>query len=580
MVNRHHEINHLDLESGASGALASGLSIGLFGAAALSTAHTLAEMVQTGVQSLRVSFRLAVHVQDFSQKLESARPDHVDGSWANVVTGMSEETVGQELSKYNAQTGVSNLSKVFISAVDKAFVGVTGPPSRLRAAFQFSESLRYANSFPLPVYDGLYHASHVYTADDVTAIVAGSSDELLASRNTNIPLTSSQHGTPFECTTARDLLRSICTELLTGTTYLDNVTAAIVQHITSDDRSSCTFDTFRTSLVTKNIIDGINTALPQHTPLDVCDMVSWAFGDYGPRQPASTSDAKLAIVGMACRMPGGANDPDGFWVCLERAYDACGTVPLDRFDLESTHFDQIRDTGKPTQTGFGKFIDRPGMMSNERANSQINTCKVLTLVTGYFDAGFFAMSPKEVEQTDPMMRLALVTAYEAMEMAGIVPGRTMSSKTSRICTYFDHGSDGTVLGGICGYTTAVDAGCTALWAGDVDTVIAGGANIFTDLDNHADLCNNSFPFKTGQCKVWDRDINGYCRAEGIGAVVIKRLEDAEADNDNILAVVLSAASDLSGDVRSITRPHAGAQEANYRQGMEFFFFPANQRLFT
>jgi asperthecin polyketide synthase len=206
--------------------------------------------------------------------------------------------------------------------------------------------------------------------------------------------------------------------------------------------------------------------------------------------------------------------------------------------------------------------------------------QVLTLVTGHFDAGFFAMSPKEVEQTDPMMRLALVTAYEAMEMAGIVPGRTMSSKTSRICTYFDHGSDGTVLGGICGYTTAVDAGCTALWAGDVDTVIAGGANIFTDLDNHADLCNNSFPFKTGQSKVWDRDVNGYCRTEGIGAVVIKRLEDAEADNDNILAVVLSAASDHSGDVRSITRPHAGAQEANYRQGMESFFFPANQRLFT
>jgi 3-oxoacyl-(acyl-carrier-protein) synthase len=146
----------------------------------------------------------------------------------------------------------------------------------------------------------------------------------------------------------------------------------------------------------------------------------------------------------------------------------------------------------------------------------------------------------------------------------------MSSKTSRICTYFDHGSDGTVLGGICGYKTAVDAGCTALWAGDVDTAIAGGANIFTDLDNHADLCNNSFPSTTGQCKVWDRDVNGYCCAEGIGAVVIKRLEDAEADNDNILAVVLSAASDHSGDVRSITRPHAGAQEANYRQGMEFF----------
>jgi asperthecin polyketide synthase len=578
MVNRHHEINHLVLESVSSGALASGLSIGLFSAAALSTANTLADMVQTGVESLRLSFRLAVYVQDFSQKLESARPDGDRHSWTHVVTGMSEQTVGQELSKYNAQTGVSNLSKVFISAVDKAFIGITGPPSRFRAAFQFSESLRYANSFPLPVYDGVYHASHIYTADDVTAIVAGSSDELLASRKTNIPLVSSQHGTPFECTTARDLLRSICTELLTGTTYLDNVTAAIVQHIATDDRSSCTFHTFRTSLVTKSIIDGINTARPQHTPLEVCDMVSWAFGDYGPRQPASTSDAKLAIVGMACRMPGGANDPDRFWACLEKGYDASVRIQLDRFDLESTHFDQTGETGKSTQTEFGNFIDRPGTTSDERANSLINTYKVLTLATGHFDLGFFVMSPKEVEQTDPMMRLALMTAYEAMEMAGIVPGRTMSSKTSRISTYFDHGSDdcrefndsqndGTVLGGIRGYTSAVYAGCTALWAGDIDTVIAGGTNIITDVDNHANLCNTCFPSETGQSKAWDKGANGYCRAEGIGAVVIKRLEDAEADNDNILAVVLSAASNHSGDMRSITRPHAGAQEANYRQGM-------------
>jgi asperthecin polyketide synthase len=327
-------------------------------------------MVQTGVESLRVSFRLAVYVQDFSQKLEAAQPDGDLQSWAHVVTGMSKETVGEELSKYNAQTGVSDLSKVFISAVDKAFVGVTGPPSRLRAAFQYSQSLRYSNSLPLPVYDGVYHASHIYTADDVTAIVAGSSDELPASRNTNIPLTSPQHGTPFGCTTAPDLLRSICTELLTGTTYLDNVTAAIVQHIVGDDLSSCAFDTFRTSLVTKSVIDGINTALPQHTPLDVCDMVSWAFEDYGPRQPASTLDAKLAIVGMACRMPGGANDPDLFWECLEKGYDACVRVPPDRFDLE-THFDPTGETGNATQTEYANFIDRPGT-SDDRASSQIN----------------------------------------------------------------------------------------------------------------------------------------------------------------------------------------------------------------
>jgi hypothetical protein len=359
MLDRHHEINCLRLESVASGSLVSGLSIGLFSAAALSTANTLADMVQTGAESLRVSFRLGVYVQDFSQKLESAQPDGDLQSWAHVVTGMSKETVGEELAKYNFQTGVSDLSKIFISAVDRTFVGITGPPSRLRAAFQYSQSLKYSNSFPLPIYDGVYHASHIYTAEDVTAIVAGSSDELPAPRTMNISLISSQHGTPFRCTTAPELLRSICTELLTGTTYLDNVTAAIVQHIVGNNLPSCAFNTFRTSLVTKNIINGINTAIPQHNPLDVCDLVSWAFEDYDPRKPGSKSDAKLAIVGMACRMPGGANDPDKFWECLEKGYNACVRVPPDRVDLE-THFDPPGGTRNAPPIAYGNFIDRAG----------------------------------------------------------------------------------------------------------------------------------------------------------------------------------------------------------------------------
>jgi len=190
---------------------------------------------------------------------------------------------------------------------------------------------------------------------------------------------------------------------------------------------------------------------------------------------------------------------------------------------------------------------------------------------GCFDAGFFAMSPKQVERADPMVRLALVTGYEAMEMAGIVPGRTMSSKATRIATYFDQGNDGwseynpshrnsAVPGGFHSFGTAVDAGCTALWTGEVDTVIAGGASLITDLDERYDLS------RTGQSKIWDKDADGHCPGEGVGAVVIKRLEDAEADNDNILAVVLSAATNYSADAKSSPRPHGGAQEAIYRQG--------------
>lgn len=202
-----------------------------------------------------------------------------------------------------------------------------------------------------------------------------------------------------------------------------------------------------------------------------------------------------------------------------------------------------------------------------------------------------------------MHRLTLVTAYEAMEMAGIVPGRTPSTSPDRIGTYYGQASDdwrelnasqniGTyaVPGGVRGFTTgrinyffkfsgpaltidtacsssmaAVHAGCEALWTGEVDTVIAGGVNIITDPDNYAGLCNAFFLSKTGQCKVWDEGADGYCRGDAVGSIVLKRLEDAEADNDNVLAVILSAATNHSAEAISITHPHAGAQRDNYRQ---------------
>jgi len=79
------------------------------------------------------------------------------------------------------------------------------------------------------------------------------------------------------------------------------------------------------------------------------------------------------------------------------------------------------------------------------------------------------------------------------------------------------------------------------------------------------LSKGHFLSKTGQCKVWDAGADGYCRADGIGSVVIKRLEDAVVDNDTVLATILAGGTNHSAESISITQPHAGAQKANYRQ---------------
>ncbi|KAJ5714339.1 Non-reducing polyketide synthase vrtA [Penicillium malachiteum] len=581
MLIGHHEAEDVELNLDPKHTTLAGLSIGLFAGAAVALSTSLAEVVKNGAESLRISFRIGVYVGEVSRKLEAPQPDGALQSWAHVVTGMSSKVIQDELSRFNAESGNPEISKVFVSAADKASVSVSGPPSRLKTAFQHSHDLRYSKSLPLPVYDGLCHAKHLYTQEDIHFVTNISESVIPRSRPVRLPLLSSRTGKPFAASTAQELFLEIGTELLTGTIYLDKVTAGILDHTgaMSSTTMQCQVDTFRTSLVMKGILQAIETTFPS---LEVSrrDMVDWIYKEFGAQRPSSFAGAKLAIVGMACRLPGGANDPELFWELLEKCRDTHTVVPADRFDLE-THHDPTGKIENATQTPYGNFIDRPG----------------------FFDASFFKMSPREAEQTDPMQRLALVTAYEAIEMAGIVPGRIASSRPSRFGTFYGQASDdwrelnasqniGTyaVPGGERAFANgrinyffkfsgpsfnidtacsssmaAVHAACSALWAGEADTVLAGGLNIITDPDNYAGLCNAYFLSKTGQCKVWDMDADGYCRADGVGSVVIKRLEDADADNDNILAVVLSANTNHSAEAISITHPHAGAQKDNYRQ---------------
>ena len=253
-------------------------------------------------------------------------------------------------------------------------------------------------------------------------------------------------------------------------------------------------------------------------------------------------------------------------------------VPPDRFDPK-THCDPTGKKKNTSHTPYGCFIDEPGL----------------------FDPRFFNMSPREALQTCPMQRLSLVTAYEALEMSGYVPNRTPSTKLDRVGTFYGQTSDDWreinaaqdvdtyfITGGVRAFgpgrinyhfkfsgpsysvdtacssgMAAVQIACTSLWAGECDTAIAGGVSVMTNSDIFSGLSRGQFLSKVGPCQTFDNDADGYCRADGIGTVILKRLQDAEADKDNVLGVILGSATNHSADAISITHPHAETQERLY-----------------
>ena len=213
------------------------------------------------------------------------------------------------------------------------------------------------------------------------------------------------------------------------------------------------------------------------------------------------------------------------------------------------------------------------------------------------------MSPREAAQTDPAQRLLLLTTYEALEMAGYSPGGTPSYASERIGTFFGQTLDDYrevnaaqdiqmyyVSGGIRAFgagrlnyhfkwegpSYCVDAACSssalsiqmamnALRTHECDTAVAGGTNIITGSDMYSGLSRGSFLSPTGSCKTFDNDADGYCRGEGVGTVILKRLDHAIAEGDNIQAVIKSAATNHSAYASSITHPHAGAQRKLMQQ---------------
>jgi 3-oxoacyl-(acyl-carrier-protein) synthase len=302
-------------------------------------------------------------------------------------------------------------------------------------------------------------------------------------------------------------------------------------------------------------------------------------------------EGAIAIVGMSGKGPG-SEDLDEFWNIIETGKDCHQEIPTDRFSLDEYYC---------AKHGAARSA-RPGEV--KCTMSCRHGCFIKN--PGHFDAKFFHISPREALLMDPVARLFLMSAYEALERAGYSAGQTRTTDPNKMAVFFGASADDwykvshSALG--CdaytlqsmqrafgpgrlafqmkweGPTYALDSACAgatsamhlasmSLLSRDIDMAVAGATNVLSDPHSFNLLSKAGVLSDTGNCKTYRDDADGYCRADFSGAVVLKRLEDAIAHNDQILAVIAASARNHSGNSTSITTSDANAQERLFNKAL-------------
>ncbi|HYH98567.1 polyketide synthase, partial [Hyalangium sp.] len=296
-------------------------------------------------------------------------------------------------------------------------------------------------------------------------------------------------------------------------------------------------------------------------------------------------DEPIAIVGMACRFPGGANDTRTFWKLLREGWDGTSEVPPDRWDVDA-YYDADRDA--------------PGKMVTRRAGF------LRGVAVQDFDARFFGMSPREAAAMDPQHRLALEVSWEALEDAGYGAERLMGSRTAvmlgiasgdysamqgkqeftRIDPYVITGNAFSCAAGRISYMLglqgpclSLDTACSsslvathlasqALRNGEADLALVGGVNLLLTPEPFVFFSRLGALAADGRSKTFDASGDGYARGEGCGMIVLKRLSEAQRDGDRIHAVLRGSAVNHDGRTSGFSVPSGPSQQLVIRRALQ------------
>ncbi|RCI09139.1 hypothetical protein L249_1549 [Ophiocordyceps polyrhachis-furcata BCC 54312] len=283
----------------------------------------------------------------------------------------------------------------------------------------------------------------------------------------------------------------------------------------------------------------------------------------------------IAVVGMACRLPGNSNSPHALWEFLERGGIADNTPPESRFRLEA-HYD---GSDKP------KTMRSPGGMFLESVDVK------------QFDAAFFGIAKADAIAMDPQQRQLLEVVYECLENAGVtlgkldgeavgcfvgayavdyadVQGRDPEDRvasiaigagramlSNRISHFLNiHGPSMTIDTACSGSLVSLDIACRYLSNGEMTGALVAGASLYFSPDhNEEEGAMRGAYSPSGRCHTLDKKADGYIKAEGVNCVMLKRLSDAQRDGDSIRAIIRGTATNHDGLTPGIASPNWQAQ---------------------